>query len=77
MRGVSVCDLKGRGEPIADNCEVAVPVLVNTKALKAGEELRVLWSRKPVVKQDKTSKVTWASQARLKIGKQQHQLRQK
>ena len=46
---------------------------MNTKALAAGDELRVLWAHKPVVKQEKDSKITWASQARVKIGKQQRQ----
>ena len=59
------------GDPMADNVDVVVPVLVNAKDLAKGDELRVLWTRKPAAKQEKTSKITWASQARVKIGKQQ------
>ena len=70
-RCVSTFDQQGRGEAFADNCDVTVPVLVNTQALAAGEELRVLWAHKPVAKNEKSSKVTWASQARVMIGKQQ------
>ena len=70
-RCVSTFDQQGRGEAFADNCDVTVPVLVNTQALAAGEELRVLWAHKPVSKNEKSSKVTWASQARVMIGKQQ------
>ena len=77
QRSVGVFDQKQRGEPIADNCDVVVPVLVNNKALAAGEELKVLWSHTPVAKKDKGSKVTWASQARLKLGKIQHQQQKK
>ena len=77
QRFVGVFDQKQRGEPIADNCDVVVPVLVNNKALAAGEELKVLWSHTPVAKKDKGSKVTWASQARLKLGKIQHQQQKK
>ena len=70
-RCVSTFDQKGRGEAFADNCDVAVPVLVNTKSLVAGDELRVFWPQKPVAKPAQSSKITWASQARIKIAKQQ------
>ena len=70
-RCVSTFDHKGRADPFADNCDVIVPVLVNTKALVAGEELRVLWAQPPVAKKEKTSTITWASQARVKMSKQQ------
>ena len=74
-RSVSTFDQKGRGEPFAENCDVVVPVLVNTKALAAGDELRVLWVHKVLVtkgqKAQSSAKITWDSQARLKLGKQQ------
>ena len=70
-RCVTTFDHKGRADPFADNCDVILPVLVNTKALVAGEELRVLWAQPPVAKKEKTSTITWASQARVKLSKQQ------
>ena len=68
-RCVSTYAHKGGGDPFADNCDVILPVLVNTKALDAGEELRVLWVQKPIAKVAKTSTITWASQARVKMSK--------
>ena len=71
-RCVTTFDHKGRADPFADNCDVIVPVLVNTSALVAGEELRVFLAQKPVAKKEKTSStITWASQARVKMSKQQ------
>ena len=69
-RCVSTFDQNGRGEPFADNCDVVVPVLVNTKSLGVGDELRVLWAQKSVAKPADSSKITWVSQARVKLGNQ-------
>ena len=73
VRSVSTFDPKGRGEAFADNYDLTMPVLVNTKALVVGDEMRVFWtSSKQVSRAEKGGNITWASQARVKIGKQQH-----
>ena len=56
---------------------MSIPVLVNTKPLVAGEELKVFWTPVSVRKTEKRQPVTWASQAREKIGKQQQQQKMK
>ena len=58
-------------EPFADNCDVTIPVLVNSKALAQGDELRVYWSPRHVARGERKSQITWTSQARVKLGKQQ------
>ena len=71
VRSVSTFALKGRGEPSADNFDIAIPVLVNVAALAQGEELRVHWSAAVAAKADKRAGITWASQARQSLSKQQ------
>ena len=61
-----------KAEAFADNYDVVVPVLVNTKPLAEGEELQVFWTARQLSsKASKSSQITWASQARTKLGKQQ------
>ena len=71
VRVVSTFDLQDDGEAFASNFDMTLPVLVNSKDLSVGEELRVFWAvrhtSRPSTKMDK---VTWASQARTSIGKQ-------
>ena len=57
-------------EAFADNFDLSLPMLVNTKPLREGEELVVFWPSKPKVTKEKKVQVTWASQARSKLGKQ-------
>ena len=58
-------------EAFADNVDITIPTLVNTSALVKGEELKVVWMQRQKNKAQKAEKITWASQARMKIGKQQ------
>ena len=61
-----------KAEAFADNYDIVVPVFVNTQPLAEGEELRVLWTAKALSsKSTRASQITWASQARTKLGKQQ------
>ena len=46
----------GGKKAFADNCEVKLPLLVNTKALAQGEELQVHWPCNIVVKKKQTKK---------------------
>ena len=62
------------GDAFAANEDIVVPVLVNTKAVAKGDELRVHWM--PKMKSSKSARadeITWATQARQKLGKQQRQ----
>ena len=58
-------------EAFADNVDITIPTLVNTSAVVKGEELKVLWVQRQKNKAEKAGQITWASQARMKIGKQQ------
>ena len=58
-------------EAFSDNVDITIPTLVNTSAVVKGEELKVLWIQRQKDKAQKTGQITWASQARVKIGKQQ------
>ena len=58
-------------EPFADNVDITIPTLVNTSALVKGEELKVMWMQRQKHKPERAGQITWASQARMKIGKQQ------
>ena len=71
VRMVSTCTQIGCGEAFADNFDLTLPVLVNTKVLNVGDELRVCWKANEISKTGKGANITWASQARAKIGKKQ------
>ena len=63
----------GGKEAFADNCDVMLPLLVNTKALAQGEELRVYWPAQMLVKQQKKKcHTTWEDTARVAVVKQHH-----
>ena len=57
------------GEPFADNCDITFPVLVNTIALAAGDELKVHWVPRPAAAKEPRGAVTWATQARRQLNK--------
>ena len=75
VRCVSTFDQKGHGEAFADSCDLTMPALVNTKALCVGDEMRVFWTPKQVSRAERGGHITWASQARMKIRKQPHNLK--
>ena len=71
VRSVTTFEHPAGGEPFADNCDVTLPILVNTRALHAGEELRVHWPLEQIEKHsNKKDSATWTEQARRAVGKQ-------
>ena len=52
------------GEATSDNLDATLPVLVNTKPLNKGDELRVHWVADTTKRSNITNPVTWASKAK-------------
>ena len=58
----------GKRDPLVDDMETRVPVMVNDKDVKKGEELRVFWqAREATKKKAQATKKSWVDVAKAEL----------
>ena len=77
VRSVSTFGLstvaEGEEGAFADNCDITIPVLVNTAVLAQGDELKVRWAPLPSAPREARAPVNWTTQARKQLRKAKQQ----